>query len=246
MAKKRDLAELDPDIANDPATLHTVLSKMPPLTTETQSPSHSQPNSPQMRATRSNGHSRVSNAASDPDVDVPVLLHSLPDTGTRKASKSRKPTGPQPLVLEKLFTTALHLYELFPPDHPEISANTIFGSQSAIFTWENADLNDEEAEKIVANGTDVIIPEPVEEAEEEKEQKENVNEDAEIIKRRRQMQKTQYISRLFANPNTTIFALVGLAGVLLAMYTRDESMINLGARGWMRNNWILRWVLTRL
>ena len=248
MAKKQDLANLDPDIANDPATLHTVLSKLPAFSVENTTPYSSQPNSPRMQATQMNGHSRNSSMTSDPDKDVPVIVHSSPAlTSIRSAPRSRKSAGQPPLPLDALFTTALQLYDRFPLAHPDISANTIFGPLSAIFTWEKTDLSDEEAEQIVAEGTDVIIPEPIaEETKEEQDEAEAVKDDAEVSKRRRQLQKRLYISKLLLHRSTTIFALVGLAGLLVAMYTGENSVLALGMTSWMRHHWIFRWTLGKL
>lgn len=284
IAKKEDLEALDPDIANDPATLHTVLSKLPDFTTEFQpvwqekrgrssSPSpRSMPSSPKLGASRppSRTHSRASSMASsaafgafslfgDPDADVPSMhmqqSGSLNHQRTGR-SDSRTRHRPKAILLETVFSSALQLYEQYPIDHPEVQANTIFGHNSVVYTWARPDLTAEDAERIIREGSDVVIPEPPAEGTGDDADKGFDDEKHEIIRRRKQqsgrLQIRFYLASLLAlKKGPTIFALVGLAGVLIAIYARDAahpntSVLGVSVHNWVRSSWLMRWCFGKI
>jgi hypothetical protein len=256
MAKKEELDHLDPDLADDPATLHTVLSKLPPLTTDPPGASshatsvRSLPSSPKPGYTHkvasdgfSTSHSlSTASLASlgDPDVDVPAFRHSFPNGGSRTRYNKR----PTPIPIETLFHTATQLYEAFPLDHAGIDANTIFGPKSAVFTWANRNLSEQDAEQIVLEGTDVIIAEVVD-SEKDDIAKLPIND--KLARRRRQLQVRYLLRNVFIiHRQATIFTLVGVTGLLLALYARDGPFLQLGSKSWIRNNWLFKWTLARL
>ena len=148
---------------------------------------------------------------------------------------------PSPILLEALFGTALDLYEKYPLSHPEIAADKIFGPLSAIYTWENKSLTEEEAEKIVREGSDVIIPEGKTKEEEEQEKRE----EEELIKRR-QVQRKRLLSNILSQRKSTLLLLAGLAGLILAVFARDQNSGPYAAiahKLWITRSWLAKWVL---
>lgn len=255
MAKKDELDQLDPDIANDPATLHTVLGKLPPLTIDPpsssfQSPSRSVPSSPRQSFSSTlvalldgshlpPSHSMTSlSSLGDPDVNVPAYRNSLP-TGNGKSRHIKKP-----LSIETLFQTASELYAKYPLDHPGIDANTIFGPKSAVYTWDNHDLSEEEAEQIVLEGTDVII---VETLNIDKDEMDRFPIGDKLTRRQRHLQIRNIIQNIFVvHRRTTIFTLIGMAGAVLALYAGNNPYLRLGSKSWLRENWLVKWCLGKL
>jgi hypothetical protein len=276
MAKKEDLEALDPDVASDPATVHTTLAKLPTLTADppnlhpasyyhlpSAASSVSMPSSP--ATTHSSTLATVvderlieANGDAKEDQSNGLHLSSHPLTPSKRPYQYRRHHH-HPLPLETLFNSAQFLYEQFPLSHPDIQANTIFGPRSAIFTWEQHDLSSEEAETIVREGTDVIIPEPVEEEKEDLDKLDKISEGKginrrKLAKRYRELQARRFMRGVLGliNSNTRVFALVGVVGVLIALNIGEDTAIALGiARGslvarpwwWMRDNWLVRWGL---
>lgn len=277
IAKKEDLEALDPDVASDPATVHTTLAKLPALTADppnlhsnsmyrlpsAQSPV-SMPSSPAM--TQSPTLPTVldeslveANGATREDSSTGLHMSSNPTTPSKQSYQYRRHHHRHPLPLETLFNSAQYLYDTFPLSHPDIQANTIFGPLSAIFTWEKHDLSSEEAEKIVQEGIDVIIPEPVEEAKEDLDKLDQISDGKginrkKLARRYRELQARRFMRGILGliNSNTKVFALVGIVGVLIALNIGEDTAISLGiARGslaarpwwWMRDNWLVKWGL---
>jgi hypothetical protein len=165
--------------------------------------------------------------------------------------------------IETVFNTALHLWQLYPLEHPGVSADTIFGPLAAVHTWDNRELSAEEAERIVRDGKDVVIAEPVKEQEREQEDLDKITERGSgndairgVPGRKRELELRNFargIGKLvLAHRPATVFTLVGLAGVLLAMYAGAGSALVLSAReelarnAWMRRNWLVRAVVARI
>lgn len=256
MAKKDELEQLDPDVANDPATLHTVLGKLPPLTVDPpsshslSSSSRSVPSSPRQSfgstlvALLDSSHlppnysSTSLSSLADPDVNVPAYRHSLPN-GNGRSRHAKKP-----LAIESLFQTANELYAKYPLDHTGIEANTIFGPKSAVFTWSNPSLSEEEAEQIVFEGTDVIIVETIEKDEADLDRFPMGDK---LTKRQRHLQIRYIIQKVFVvHRRATFCTLIGLAGALLALYAGNNPYLQLGNKNWIRDNWLVKWCAGKL
>lgn len=255
MAKKDELDQLDPDVANDPATLHTVLGKLPPLTAEPpltmlQSPSRSVPSSPRQSFSStlvslldssnlpSNYSTSSLSSLADPDVNVPAYRHSLP-TGSGRSRQSKRPVS-----VESLFQTTTELYAKYPLDYPGIDADTIFGPKSAVYTWSNRDLSESEAEQIVQEGTDVII---VETLDTDKDGLGRFPISDKLTRQQRVLQIRYVIHKVFVvHRRATFFTFIGIAGAILALSLRDHSHLQLGSRNWLRENWLVKWCMGKL
>lgn len=259
MAKKEELKQLDPDVANDPATLHTVLSKLPPLTIDPPTShipsltSRSTPSSPRQSFSATlvslldsshlpqNFSSSSLASLSDPDI---AYRQSLSNGHGSKHKHTTRKHGP--ISIEALFQTANQLYSDYPLDHAGIDADTIFGPNSAVYTWSNHDLSEEEAEKIVLEGTDVII---VETLDTDKDKLDRFPIGDKLTKRQRRLQMRYIIETVFvSHRQTTLFALVGIAGALLALYgNKDSPYLRMsGNKSWIKDNWPVRFVLGKL
>lgn len=255
MAKKDELDQLDPDVANDPATLHTVLGKPPPLTVDPpsssiHSASRSVPSSPRQSFSSTlvslldsshlppNYSSTSLSSLADPDVNVPAYRHSLPSANGRSRHAKK------PLSIETLFQTANELYSKYPLDSSGIDANTIFGPKSAVYTWSNHDLSESEAEQIVQEGTDVIIVETIET---DKDGFGRFPIGDKLTRRQRYLQIRYVIQRVFVvHRRATLFTFIGLAGALLALSVGDNPYIQLGNKHWLRENWLVKWCMGKL
>lgn len=275
LAKKEDLDALDPELAIDPATVHTTLAKLPPLTAD---PPNLHSSSMYSLPSATSPVSIPSSPATVHSSHLPTVLderlEQVNGVDSEESSSglpmSSHPTTPKrhyqyrkhhhhPLPLETLFHSAEYLYGQFPISHPEIQADAIFGPLSAIFTWEKHDLAPEEAETIVREGKDVIIPEPVEEEAEDLDKLDKINggkgiNRKKLARRYRELYARRFIKGVLGliNSNTRVFALVGLVGVLIALNIGEDTALSLGiARGslaarpwwWMRDNWLVRWGL---
>lgn len=254
MAKKDELDQLDPDVANDPATLHTVLGKLPQLTVETpSSTAHSQSRSVPSSPRQSFGSTLVSlldsthlppnysstslSSLGDPDVNVPAYRHSLPN-GNGRSRHAKKP-----LSIETLFQTANELYTKYPLDSSGIDANTIFGPKSAVYTWSNHDLSENEAEQIV-QGTDVIIVEAIDK---DKDGLGRFPIGDNLTRRQRYLQIRYVIQRVFVvHRRATFFTFIGIAGALLALSMGENPYFQIGSKSWLQNNWLVKWCMGKL
>lgn len=259
MAKKEELDQLDADLANDPATLHTVLSKLPPLTLDP--PAHhlpplssrSLPSSPRQSfsstlASFLDGSALPENLSStslsslmDPDYGMPNHRH----VSTNGHAKSRHAKKHGPVSIETLFQHASQLYKDYPLDHAGIDANTIFGPKSAVFTWDNHDLSEEEAEQIVLEGTDVII---VENIDDHKDDLDRFPIGDKLSRNQRRLQMRYIIQKVFVtHRQTTLFAFIGVAGALLALYGTNSPLLRMiGSKSWLKDNWLVRFCLGNL
>jgi hypothetical protein len=90
----------------------------------------------------------------DPDVSMPALREVKPDV----APAAPAPPEPQ-LDIDAIVVKALNLWRRFPLDAKAIRVAELLGPNSCVATFER-DLSVEEAEAIVANGADVVLPEP--------------------------------------------------------------------------------------
>ena len=202
MVKKRELQDLDPDIAEEPATLHTVLSKLPKLSVEPHSGISSQVMTPNTSLAAMRNAALQIKTSDRLKAAVSALEHFMDGGGPASSSgmhsrsnsvsssgfidlvdaveshfigsprRSRANTVEKPLYLQDLFAHAKHLYEQFPLDHPKIKASDIFGPRSAVFTWSQVDLPDKQAETYVQEGVDVVYPDPEEERKKQEEMEE--------------------------------------------------------------------------
>lgn len=298
IAQKDALESLDPDIAGDPATIHTTLSKLPQFTLEPPenrssrlvtpvpsrhaTPANSVPSSP--KQADSPRLSSLHDSLDGSSIFGDSLVHIggggsiIEDPAFRRTPRSHGPTPPhnraqyshtpprrtraRALVpIETVFNTALHLWQLYPLEHPSISADTIFGPLAAVHTWDNRELSTEQAECIIRDGKDVVIAEPVKEQEREQEDLDKIADGGKdaiggVPGRKRELELRNFargIGKLvLAHRPATVFTVVGLAGVLLAMYAGAGSALVLSAReelarnAWMRKNWLVRAVVARI
>lgn len=278
IAKKNALSELDPDIANDPATVHTVLSKLPKLSVDLPSRPSSvsttpnKANSPRPTNVVNPGdaiasaftalanlldqpvssvgmHSRTSSVNSSGFID---LSESADGVHPSHSPRTRKPAD-QPLYLNDLFAKAVYLYAQFPLDHSGVNASSIFGPQSAVFTWGKTTLSNTEAEQIVAQGTDVIMPDPEEEEKRRQDSEEKRKKDEQSRKLLRKAGKVPLHRLLYAlqqvgiSQSTAVLILAGMAGIMLATYaTKDGSVLYTNTKIWLRQSWIVRLALGNL
>lgn len=186
-AKKEELAALDPDMADDPAILHHTLSKLPAMHRQTSPASSrraksssntnqsdsdldtipsslsasfiSDPSSNDRRSPRSLNSDLGVEVYSDPDISTPAFRPDPASPHSLNYSEPNSPTSPSTSV-EHILSHARRLYHQYPLDHPKLRVNTIMGPKSCIRTWSATPrLTDEEAEKIVIKGKDIVIPE---------------------------------------------------------------------------------------
>lgn len=175
----------------------------------------------------------------DPDIFGPAFLspqrirrRSLVQR-RRRSDSMTPPTSPSPPVLplspdpssslslpvveiEDVIAKALELYLAFPLlGENGIGADEIMGPKSCVFTWGLSDegrLSNDEADTIAERGVDIVVDEEIERAKEEdlrlvKEQKRKSREAVERHRRRRRNVV-----------GTTVIAMVGVVGVLIAVY----------------------------
>jgi hypothetical protein len=152
-----DALQQDPDLADDPAMLHTTLAKLPTLAPSSVAPS-------------SVAHSRRSSTSSTSLLET-ASISSLPtDTGycsdiDVSTPAFRPPTPPPattplvPLSVDVLVERTLALWRSHPLDAPVIAVEELLGSNSCIHTVAR-DLSVEEVEAIVRTGEDVVVPVP--------------------------------------------------------------------------------------
>ncbi|KAK4703859.1 glycerol kinase, partial [Phenoliferia sp. Uapishka_3] len=162
---------------------------------------------------------------SDPDVSGPS--HFAPLTSPSPPSSPSPAKQAATVSLDDLIVCALELYHKYPlVGEGGIDADQVLGPKSCVFTWELSQegrLSDEDAEVIARNGVDIVVPEKVEETKEKVEQPDGKASGARKKKRR---------SRKVEIGVGTALTLVGVAGVLLAIYGGD-----LKSRDWKDWHW---------
>lgn len=191
LAKKDEVAAMDAEDADDPSMLHSTLAKVPRL--RSMSP-------------------EVSEEAMDESWDAANRLLDS-DVWTPAFDEPEQPKRPEPVgvPVEPILEAALDLYRRFPVDHKAIAVDELLGPCSCVFTWSldgssPPGLSDEEAERVAKEGGPQIVkPAPVEE-----------DPDADRLRRAAKRNKEREMQRRAAAQ--VAFALVGVAGVLLALY----------------------------
>lgn len=202
LAKRDELAALEGDDAEDPATLHSTLGKLPALSTGRPIVL---PEPKPERAGSFSGPALSAEALLDPDVVTPAFVDP----------PRPPPASPPALPIEPLLQHALDLQARFPLDHARVAASELLGPRSAVFTWaldgaSPPTLSDEEAERVVAEGGEQVVrPPPGEEPEDPKPPRPP----------RRSVQP---------RPALPVFmAVIGVVGLALAMYGPEWVLANL-------------------
>ncbi|GAA99590.1 uncharacterized protein L969DRAFT_94043 [Mixia osmundae IAM 14324] len=151
LTKQGDLDEIDPDLADDPAVLHTTLARMPVLLLEPEEPLPMSP--PPKDGNNDEG------LYSDPDIDVPALMPTPPLTPPLPSAKRKG------ILLQDILDSTLDLYARYPFDGPNVRAKEILGPCSAVYTWRvsGPPIPAEQAEEILRRNADIVYPPPAEE-----------------------------------------------------------------------------------
>lgn len=265
--KKEELSSLDDDDMDDPAIMHHTLSKVPHVvdssarfseqtseededlmsapsyTPSYADSSHSRTRSPSFLSESTVSIPRSSSLSidalddsmlSDPDADVSLNTSFFPplspttSSHSTSSSHSLRPT----ISIDELIATSLRLFETYPLlGETGIAADEIMGSQSCIFTWP-LDLSNAEADEIARKGIDIVCPEPALSPTKEKVE-EQVSAPSPIkVKEMRRRRKVE----IGVGAALTI---VGLAGVVLAIYGREMAereewgrVVEWGTRWW--------------
>lgn len=167
------------------------------------------------------------------DPDVTGLAFSSPPTAAYRHHQPSPPASPAtytppPASIDDLIARALELYEAYPlvgPSVGAIAADEVMGPKSCVFTWPlsvDGLLDDDGADEIAAKGIDIVlsvVATPAAGAEQEAEQ--NVaDSEREQRKRKRMEEKARRRRRMEVGVGAAL-AVVGVAGVLLAMYGAD-------------------------
>lgn len=239
LLKKDELALLDDD---DPAILHHTLSKLPsfaeppseasidaspPSDEDLMSTSHPSPSGSESFLT----DSVVSFSSRDSDTDsLSAMSDSMlsdPDISGLAHFDPFPPSSPPPspprraapISIDELIVRALELYHQYPLVGPDgIAADEVLGSKSCVFTWElsaEGRLDDRGAEQIASAGVDIVLPEKDEER--EKATEEWREEDHGKVANMRGEKRRRSRRRVELGVGT-VLTLVGVAGVLLAIY----------------------------
>lgn len=156
---------------------------------------------------------------SDMDITGPAF-DPLPPLLLRPASPPPRPPAPT-VSLDDLIARALELYSQFPlVGEGGIGADRVLGPKSCVFTWElsrEGRLSDGDADEIAARGVDIVLPPEEEEVQEvERASEANKKETKPSGKKSRRRRRRKVEVGVGA-----ALTLVGLAGMLLAIYGGD-------------------------
>lgn len=177
----------------------------------------------------------------DPDVYSPGLYSSPPRAPAQRHSEPfppSSPAAPPPSSIGDLITRALELYTLYPligdvggEKGEHIAADEVMGPKSCVFTWPLSvedRLSDEGADEIARKGVDIVLPVPVVGASKEEEE-EVIAEKVE--ERRRKLMAMKGRRRKVEVGVGAVLAVVGVAGVLLAVYGAEWRTLGKEASG---------------
>ncbi|KAM0748990.1 RabGAP/TBC [Meredithblackwellia eburnea MCA 4105] len=164
---------------------------------------------------------------SDPDVSGPALFDPFPPPSPKRPSPPR--AAPKPLVsLDDLIVQAIDLYKQYPLVGPGgIDADEVMGSKSCVFTWELSQeglLSDADADKIALDGTDIVLPIPVDDPTKVEEEGADVSPDPvdteePAAKKKRKGGRSKTKRRRGVEMGVgAVLTLVGVAGVVFAVY----------------------------
>lgn len=162
---------------------------------------------------------------SDPDISGPAF--SAPYRSYSPEATESPPPSPKleaSVSLDDLITKTLELYEKYPLLGGEsIEADEVMGSKSCIFTWDlsvDGKLSDEGADEIARLGIDIVLPDipPVTIEEEEIPEPTEHSSSAAKLKQGTKRSRRRKVELGLG----TVLTLVGVAGVLLAIYAPED------------------------
>ncbi|ORY92636.1 rab-GTPase-TBC domain-domain-containing protein [Leucosporidium creatinivorum] len=167
------------------------------------------------------------------DPDVTGLAFSSPPSSYRRHQPSPPASSaayiPPPASIDDLIARALELYEAHPlvgPSEGAIAADEVMGPKSCVFTWPlsiDGLLDDQGADEIASKGIDIVLPVVTRTAGgDEKLGEELSHADSEREQRRRKRMKERALRRRRMEVGVgAALAVVGVAGVLMAVYGAD-------------------------
>lgn len=143
LARKEEVLSMDEDELEDPAMLHTILGRLPPITADEVAEENNETERQQEQSKKDKGTEAEDGDAiySDPDVELPSLASdralaassNASEEGAEKEGKRR--SG---LPISSLLSKAVELMERIPLDSGDLAADNIMGAKSVLFTWSQA------------------------------------------------------------------------------------------------------------